>query len=314
MSSFRRLLFATDLSECSGWAYAYAARAAARFGADLHVLHVRLTGPEQRAEVGLASSTDEEFCLPMVEGLRETVREVDAPSASAAIVGYAEEHDVDLIVMGARGRSGFGLPSLGHVAEAVVRSAPCAVLTIRARMPTAGIRRVLVPVDFSEPSRVMLAHAKGVAAWFGARIDLLHVIPAPTSDAAAPRERLASACATKTEDVQARLIRFATTAPGPDVAVVLHVRSGVPASAITAFAGENGSDLVMIATRGSTGHGEAPMGSVAERVVRAAPCPVLTVRSPTGALIPEAHRTTAAGAAPDQRRQQAVVRRDPIPV
>ena len=261
MSRIHRILFPTDLSECSGWAYAYAARLATKFSAELYALHIRLSSWEDRDAAASQAMGADEFCLPLVEGLTETVEEIDAASAPRAIVRYAERHDVDLIVMGARGRSGRHLPELGHVAEAVVRHAPCPVLTVRNPMASAGLRRVLVPVDFSETSRAALTQAKWVAAWFGAQLDLLHVIPVQTSGDAAPRERIAPVCATKREDVQAQLIRFATTAPGPDVAVVLYVCEGKPAAQIVALVQRLGSDLVVLGTQGERHVGPAPSGA-----------------------------------------------------
>lgn len=267
MSRIHRILFPTDLSESSGWAYAYAARLAAKFSAELYALHVRLPSHGNRHAETPPVMEGDEFCLPLVEGLTETVEEVEAASVPRAIVRYAEGHDVDLIVMGARGRSGSDLPDLGHVAEAVVRHTSCPVLTVRSPMPAPGLRRILVPIDFSEPGRTSVTHAKWVAAWFGAQLDLLHVMPD------ADRRARGSRCA---EAIQARLFRFVVGTPGPDVVMVAHVDTGAPAEQIVAHVERLHADLVVIGTRGETRR-PGEMGSVAEEVVRTATCPVLAV-------------------------------------
>jgi nucleotide-binding universal stress UspA family protein len=268
MPRIRRILFPTDLSESSGWAYAYAARLATRFSAELYALHVRLPDGPERGGPHLPARPTDEFCLPLVEGLTETAEEVDAASAPRAIVRYAERHGVDLIVMGARGRSGHDLPDLGHVAEAVVRYASCSVLTVRGPMASEGVRRVLVPLDFSAPSRAALVQAKWVAAWFGAQIDILHVVPDRDAEPV------------RVEGVQARLLRFILSAPGPDVIVKIHTCGGLPASEIVVLAHRLGSDLVVIGTHGAARRAGGALGSVAEEVVRTASCPVLTVKGP----------------------------------
>ncbi|MEP0548898.1 MAG: universal stress protein [Rhodothermales bacterium] len=268
MSRIHRILFPTDLSESSGWAYAYAARLAAKFSAELYALHVRLPSHGNRHAETPPVMEGDEFCLPLVEGLTETVEEVDAASVPRAIVRYAEGHDVDLIVMGARGRSGADLPDLGHVAEAVVRYASCPVLTVRDRMRSTGLRRILVPVDFSEPCRTAVTQARWVAAWFGAQLDLLHVVPDAGRRAHVPR------CA---EAIQARLFRFAVAAAGPDVVMVAHVGTGEPAEEIVAHVERLHADLIVMGTRGEERE-RGEMGSVAEAVVHAAPCPVLAVK------------------------------------
>lgn len=277
MSSVRRILFPTDLSESSGWAYAYAARLAARFNAELYALHIRLSAASGRSEASLPTGETDEFCLPLVEGLTETVAEVDAASAPRAIVRYAKEHDVDLIVMGARGRSGRDLPELGHVAEAVVRHAPCPVLMVRTPMTPEGPRRVLVPVDFSERCRTAVTQAKWVAAWFGAQLDLLHVVSKRDAGTAPDR---GARVPNRAEKVQARLFRFAVAAAGPEVVMVAHVAEGTPATQIVDHARRLHTDLVVIGTQGETRRRRGEMGSVAEEVVLTAPCPVLAVNGP----------------------------------
>jgi nucleotide-binding universal stress UspA family protein len=163
-------------------------------------------------------------------------------------------------------------------------------------MPESDFRRIVVPLDFSEPSRVTLAHAKGVAAWFGARLDLLHVVSAPVLAPAPNRTPLPLGGLGGPPELEEKLCRFAAAVPGPDVASAAHVRTGTPAARIVAFARQIRSDLIVIGTHGETGRRQARMGSVAEKVVRAAPCPVLTVKSFGKHLLSKPRPTATAAA------------------
>lgn len=141
------------------------------------------------------------------------------------------------------------------------------------------IRRILVPVDFSEPSRKAFRYARLFAEQFGAELVLLHVVepvlyPAdfgylPVAAEAAERERL--------EDLSLQLERLAAEVHGA-AGVEKVVRLGRAWKVITDFAAERSADLVVVSTHGYTGLQHALLGSVAEKIVRHAPCPVLVVR------------------------------------
>ncbi len=118
------ILFATDLSGCSGPAARLAAEFARRLDARLHVLHVRATStatPQPAlerlaAELGPAGSV-----VTAVE---------TGPPVADKIVDYAGRHGVELIVVGTHGRTGVSRALLGSVAERVVRTSTCPVLTV----------------------------------------------------------------------------------------------------------------------------------------------------------------------------------------
>jgi nucleotide-binding universal stress UspA family protein len=142
-------------------------------------------------------------------------------------------------------------------------------------------RCILCPTDFSAPAAVALEHAARLAASCGARLWLLHVIPTdvyPLPEIASlpgfPDLR-AELRKTAEADLQEQRRRVPAGVP-VDVAL----REGVPYEEILAVAAEVGCDLLVMATNGRTGWRHALLGSVAERIVRLAPCPVLTVRVP----------------------------------
>jgi nucleotide-binding universal stress UspA family protein len=121
----REILFPTDFSEVARQAAMTAGDVARYFGARVHVLHVSGPGAEPAAWLDAA-----------VAGLGigvQAIKRTASGTAARCIVQYAAEASVDLIVMGTHGRTGVSQALLGSVAEAVVRLAPCAVLTVPAR-------------------------------------------------------------------------------------------------------------------------------------------------------------------------------------
>jgi nucleotide-binding universal stress UspA family protein len=134
-AAVRDILLATDFSEASEPAV-QAARAYARaFGARVHVLHVAAPGTE-----GLTLLMSG---LTAMLGPDTVVRSVVGGAPATEIVRYARDHPIDLIVMGTHGRTGMSRALLGSVAERVVRTAPCAVLTV----PASALRPATAPVE-----------------------------------------------------------------------------------------------------------------------------------------------------------------------
>jgi nucleotide-binding universal stress UspA family protein len=190
---------------------------------------------------------------------------------------------VDLIVLGTHGRRGPGRLFLGSVAEEVVRRAPCPVVTVRERegaAPAGRIERLLVPVDFSDPSREALRVARDLAVRLRGRLDLLHVVEQvvlpgfyiPGAPGVFPQNLEALQ-----GSAEAELRREAEALGEPRVPVSTRVLTAAPAYGIVEQAESLGSDLIVMATRGLAGVERLLLGSTAERVVRMAPCPVLTV-------------------------------------
>ena len=140
------------------------------------------------------------------------------------------------------------------------------------------IERILVPLDFSEHSERALSHALGLAEKFAAAIDLLHsyrisyggLVPYGVDFPATVYEdirRYATAEMGKARDrVQAAGVACAT-----------HLTQDEPSRAIVSAAEELSADLIVMGTHGRTGLEHVALGSVAERTIRTAPCPVLTI-------------------------------------
>lgn len=149
------------------------------------------------------------------------------------------------------------------------------------------IRRILVPVDFSPCSRSALEYAAMLATRFGASIDVLHVWEPPayvpidtalaTIGTGPPQTLVQIAHAEATEDLQALISRLGKPEGGE---VGGRIASGDPVDVIVKTASSVPYDLIVMGTHGRSGVRHLLMGSVAERVLRRAPCPVLTFRDP----------------------------------
>jgi nucleotide-binding universal stress UspA family protein len=142
------------------------------------------------------------------------------------------------------------------------------------------IRQILVPTDFSEYSRQAATYAHELAQTFGAKLLLLHVVELP----AYPVEVLLPSAegATLLDDLerQARLdlAHLLPKAEHAKADVMCLVAVGTPYYKIVEVAEAEKVDLIIMATHGRTGLSRLVLGSVAERVVRMASCPVLTIR------------------------------------
>jgi nucleotide-binding universal stress UspA family protein len=298
MLTVKTILFPTDFSRCAQQALLYALTIARQYNAELHCFHA--TGP-------LDDSGGPVSHLPTVNDIQKMIRELATPdyqslfpieqleqlkihraqnrdaSIESAILNYATEHDIDLIVMGTHGRRGITHALLGSVAEAVVRSARVPVWTVREQkgpVSAGPIRRILVPLDLSEYGQAAVAYAKQLAAEYKAELQLLHVV----EEIHDPAYYMVGQMSTfefqpqlevnAVRDMQLLLNR----AGGPDVPSELFVKEGHPGQQVIDFAQTHHSDLIVISTHGLTGIEHLLWGSVTERVVQRASIPVLTVR------------------------------------
>jgi nucleotide-binding universal stress UspA family protein len=139
-------------------------------------------------------------------------------------------------------------------------------------------RRILCPVDFDPNAIVVIGMARQVAEQTGAKVILFHVVPVPIQVVGQPIA-LEPFTAAETS-AKMRLEKLAGEhLGGTAVSYETFVTSGDPASEIVRAVREQNADLVVMATHGRTGLSHLILGSVAERVVRESPRPVLTVRA-----------------------------------
>ncbi len=202
---------------------------------------------------------------------------------SQEIVEAVRTFDADLIVMGTRGRTGLKHLVMGSVAERVTRHATCPVLTVKVDASRGGIRPsvVVVPTDFSPASRQALKLAEQIATGMGPSVlVLVHACYVPVEIErliSSERARDDSLPRRLSEASSAELERMFKDLQKAGVSVEYVARHGAPEQVIADVAKENDADLIVMGTHGRTGLPRMLMGSVAEHVVRMAPCPVLTV-------------------------------------
>jgi nucleotide-binding universal stress UspA family protein len=145
------------------------------------------------------------------------------------------------------------------------------------------LHRILVPTDFSKFSQVALGYASALAEKFSAELHLLHIVQdlavfIPDMITVAPPP--APTVEQMTKAVQVAFDHLIKDCQLERFKVHREVREGTPFYEIVRYAKEQNIDLIIMGTHGHTGLTHMLLGSVTEKVVRKAPCPVLTVRHP----------------------------------
>jgi nucleotide-binding universal stress UspA family protein len=142
------------------------------------------------------------------------------------------------------------------------------------------VRKILVPTDFSTHSSKAIETATGLAKVFGAKVHLLHAYHLPMLVGMPDEVVIPPDFWTTVRDAAARkLEKAAQQVKAAGVEVETHLVEFVPSDAIVQTAKDLGVDLIVIGTRGLTGLKHVLLGSVAERTLRLAPCPVLAVKA-----------------------------------
>jgi len=301
----RTIVFPTDFSDSANAALGRALFLAERFEAELHMLHALVlhefdpNSPDQDFPGAedvfrqLFEIADSKLAGLLKQHGRETLtlRQVNRRGVAAAdvILAYADEVDADLIVMGTHGRRGPARMFLGSVAESVTRHASCPVLTVRAEARSVkeqSVKKILVPVDFSEPSELTIRYAEALGHVYHSGLELLHVaeeipypyfyVPLASEELGDRLNRAREALAKLAADTLSKSVRYTTS-----------VRSGRVASEILDHARESDCGLLVIGTHGLSGLERVLVGSTAEQVIREAECPVFVVKSRGKVLVPQ---------------------------
>ena len=150
-------------------------------------------------------------------------------------------------------------------------------------MSTDGFYRIVVPTDFSSCAEEAWTKAQQLAHAFESELVLVHVLDEPTFYAAAPFARRVGqeVYATGRRRAEEQLEHWVEKARASGLEARAQLRVGVPHREIVEVAADERADLVVIGTHGRGGLSRAVLGSVADRVIRLAPCPVLSVREPS---------------------------------
>ena len=146
-----------------------------------------------------------------------------------------------------------------------------------------ALMNVLVQTDFSETSHSALRYGKALAAAFGATLHVVHIVEEPYGQPWAVEAYGFSLAALQDEWIKDAKRRLAESLSAEEQATLHAVTTtvlGHPVMEILRYAKDHAIDLIVMGTHGRGPLGHVVLGSVAERVVRKAPCPVLTVRTP----------------------------------
>ncbi|MFI5316028.1 MAG: universal stress protein [Myxococcota bacterium] len=286
-----RILVATDFSPHADRALAHALELAKLFGAELELFTSAYVPPQALAAmaVGMAPGLVDDArreTTQRVETLAATLRarglrassSTSSAEPSGAICARAAELGADLIALGTRGHTGLAHVVFGSVAERVAQLAKAPVLTAHADSPgPAPYRCVLVPTDFSSDSDGALGWARALVAKTGGKLVLLHAYDLP--QLALNGSALAAASVEKAlaDGARQRMAELRDSVRGVDVETV--ISAARPDPAISDTAERVHADAIVMGTRGRTGLAHVVLGSTAERVIRRAHVPVITVKS-----------------------------------
>jgi nucleotide-binding universal stress UspA family protein len=299
--TFRQILCPTDLSEASVPSLTYAAAFAHWYEARLTVLHVVPTFDPIAVGPG-AFYGPLEMVLPMSreEVLAEMRRITDNAGigsihASLAaqegdparnIVDQALAIAADLVVMGTHGRTGFERLFLGSVAEKVLRKAPCPVLLVPPHViakapPEVSFKHILCPMDFSPSALQALGFALDLARQSDGVVTVLHALEWLAGEE--PREythfNVPEYRQYLIDDARQRVRALVAQESRTKSAIEDRVVVGRAYREILRVAAHSGIDLIVMGAQGRGGLGLTLFGSTTQQVIRAATCPVLTVRS-----------------------------------
>ncbi|MBV0925591.1 universal stress protein [Halomicroarcula limicola] len=284
---FDQIVVPTDGSEVADAAVSAAITLADRFDAHLHAIHVLEMGElppgvedddaDQFASVGSEATTAaaERAAEAGVEATTSVI--VGGVPIHRGILDYADDHDVDCIVMGTYGRTGLDRFVLGSVAERTLREASVPVLTVHEET-TLGFpfERILVPTDGSDGALVAADRAIDLALATDAALHVVHVVDPYLLDTQVDPSDLLKAL----EDVGEQAVEtIETRATDAGVSTVeTELLTGNPHRSIVDYADEHEIDCIVMGTHGRTGLERYILGSVTERIVRLADVPVLSVK------------------------------------
>jgi nucleotide-binding universal stress UspA family protein len=296
----KKIICSTDFSDFSNYAISYATALAREFKSKLYFCHV--IDLSSAAVYGEAVLALEEQQKRMIAYAREELSELMAdhdvdwePLISVGNPGYeiarlAQEMGADLTVAASHGRSGLKRFILGSVTERLMRTLHCPLLVVRS--PDRGflkpseqeikMKSILVGCDFSPDSTLALEHGLSLAQEFQSVLHLAHVLQPPVYENLI---KTSVQCNDAEQDLRDQLIeKLASLVPDEArswCTPVTNLLAGQPHEELIKYAVVHNLDLIVLGSRGQTLVEALCVGSTTDRVIRRAPCPVLSVRPTT---------------------------------
>ena len=284
--ALKNILFATDFSPAADAAAPFAIQIARSYGAKVYGVHVNAlndyaaVAPEAWTVMVEAS---EKEAKEQIQRLNEQLNSVEHEvvigqgNITETIANMIKEKEIDLVVVGTRGRTKLGKALLGSVAEQILRQAPCPVLTVGPhvtmelpRVPE--VREILYATDLAAEFPAAAPYAISLAQENQAHLVLLHVI----------ENRKTGELVPSSEVVDSKMRKLRQLVP-PEAELWCQpgccVEPGAPAEKILTVANRLHTDLIVLGARPAKGLAtHLDMGTV-HKVVSQATCPVLTVRA-----------------------------------
>jgi nucleotide-binding universal stress UspA family protein len=305
---YRRILVPLDGSELAEIALPYAQEMAIHLGSEVILINVRAPAenpnkPEHRVYISkMVAATEQNIkkspALPPGEKVKVESAIIGSTGLlihpAEEIVDYAEKENISLIVMATHGRTGIRRWTLGSTANKVARASKCPVLLIRANTAvpeSVHLDKILVPLDGSKPSEVVLPYIENLAAKLKTKVSLLNVIEHAyhiypyaevpgyygstgiiqvpyTEEEVKPLKEMAEKYVKSVSD---KLITGG-------IETSYEVRVGSAGEEIIKAEEEMHPDMVAMSTYGHSGFGRWDHGSVADKVLHAGNTPLLLVR------------------------------------
>jgi nucleotide-binding universal stress UspA family protein len=293
----KQILCATDFSDFSNHAVPYGIALAKEFKARLFLCHViDLSSAAIYGEAVLAleeqqrrmtKHAQDEMARLMSKQSIDWEPLITVGNAAHEIARLAADRKIDMTITASHGRAGLKRLILGSVTERLMRTLPCPLLVVRS--PERGfvtpadqaitLERILVGCDFSPHSSLAFQYGLSLAQEFQANLHLVHVVQPPLYDhlkkSEEPRQDLQKDLGAEIKGRLAQMVpEEAQTWCKPETVLL----AGQPHEEITKYALVNDIDLIVLGVRGHTLVESLFVGSTTDRVMRRAPCPVLSVQ------------------------------------
>ncbi len=286
---FQKILVPLDGSQTAEKALPFAEHLARKFGSDVTLFTALEEG--DRFEYPFRSYLDkksEELGIEWVKSNTAVVRD----SASNAILQFAEENDIGLIIICTHGTSGPGIWTVGSIAAKVMQQSPIPVLLIRAvasgeLVADRTFRSILVPLDGSPLAESVMPYVEQLATAFESRVFPIQVVQ-PLITPPIPVASYAAGVALKDHEDDLAQVMMAkageyinareTSLHDKGVNATSSVLVGKPYETITQYAEANSIGLIAVTTHGHIGSKKIPYGSITSKILESSSQPVLLIR------------------------------------
>ncbi len=295
-NKFKHIVVPTDFSDTAQTALSLAAEFAGWYRAEIDLVNAVDATVYAYAGYPFASLSQE-----LVSGAEEALQKLKLPAAAKdvaihryilsgnpanEILAHARRSGADLIVIGTQGRGPVARMILGSVADRVLSEATCPVIVTKApkgtvkhpRSKRKPLARILFPTDFSDTARKALDRAIALTEDMDAELHVVHVVDDTLISTHVEQERAVilkdlrrHALDQMRNEMPAELLQNFET--------IAAVKRGDPGKQIAAYAETHGCDMIVMGSHGRTGVGRLLLGSVADKVVRRAKCPVFIERA-----------------------------------